>query len=236
MPRLAVPRSRPLGTYWRLRRLPPGWRSLRVAVAATLAYVISLPLTNDKAPVLAPLAALLVMHTTVRQSLVSGARRVLSVCAGVILAAFLSSQVGLTWWSVGLAVFASLIVGSALRLGEWVTEVPVTALLLLAVSSQRAFAIDRVWETLIGAAVGVLVAVLLVPPIFVQSAGDALVALGREEAHLLHEVANGLRTEWSEASARGWVASATELDRKLSTARQALAQAEDSLRFNPRKG
>ena len=83
-------------------------RSLRVAVAATLAYVVSLPLTDDKAPVLAPLAALLVMQATVRRSLVSGARRVLSVCAGVILAAFLSSQIGLTWWSVGLAVSREL--------------------------------------------------------------------------------------------------------------------------------
>lgn len=236
MPRLGPRRSRPLGTYWRLRRLPPGWRSMRIAVAAMLAYVLSLPLTNDKAPVLAPLAALLVMHATVRQSLVSGARRVLSVAAGVILAAFLSSEVGLTWWSVGLAVFVALLLGSALRLGEWVTEVPVTALLVLAVSSQRDFAIDRVYETLIGAAVGVLVNVLLVPPIFVQSAGDALVALGREEAHLLHDVANDLRNEWSEATARKWTASAFELDRKLNAAREALAQAEDSLRYNPRKG
>src|SRR3954452_821483 len=148
MPRLPVKPSAVLGSFRRGRRPPPGWRSLRVAVAAMVAYLVSLPLTKEAAPVLAPLAALLVMQATVHRSILSGARRVASVAVGVMMAAFLSSLIGLTWYSIGIAVFAALLIGSLLRLGEWVTEVPVTALLLLAVSGQREFAIDRVYETL----------------------------------------------------------------------------------------
>src|SRR4051812_48171010 len=102
---------------WHGHRLPPGWRSLRIAVAATLAYVVSLPLTGESAPVLAPLTALLVSQATVHRSLVSAARRVAAVVAGVLIAAFVSSIIGLTWWSVGLAVFSALLLGVLLRLG-----------------------------------------------------------------------------------------------------------------------
>lgn len=219
---------------WHGYRLPPGWRSLRIAVAATLAYVVSVALTNEGTPVLASLTALLVSQATVHKSLISGARRVLSVVAGVFIAAFVSSIVGLTWWSVGLAVFVALLLGALLRLGDVANEVAVTSLLVLAVSS-RDFAFDRLWETLIGAAVGLAVNVLLVPPVYVQPAGDALMSLGRAMADLLAKTAEGLRKEWTEESARRWLSAAWKLDTPLSEARSALVTAEDSLRFNPRQ-
>jgi hypothetical protein len=220
---------------WNGHRLPPGWRSLRIAIAATLAYVVSLPLTGETAPVLAPLAALLVSQTTAHKSLVSGARRVLGVVAGVLVAAFLSSIIGLTWWSIGLTVFAALLLGALLRLGDVVNEVAITALLVLTVSGQRDFAIDRLWETLIGAAVGVAVNVLFLPPVYVQPAGDALITLGRAMAAQLSDTAAGLRKDWTEESARKWLAAAWKLDQPQGEARNALATAEDSLRLNPRQ-
>src|SRR3954453_17074633 len=220
---------------WHGHRLPPGWRSLRIAIAATLAFVVSLPLTGEDAPVLAPLTALLVSQATVHRSLVSAARRVLAVLAGVLIGAFVSSIIGLTWWSVGLAVFTALLLGVLLRLGDFTSEGAVTALLVLAVTGQRDFAFDRLWETLIGAGVGIAVNVLLVPPVYVQPAGDALMSLGRAMAELLSDTAEGLRKDWSEDSARGWLAAAWKLDQPLADARTALVTAEDSLRFNPRQ-
>ncbi len=220
---------------WHGYRLPPGWRSLRIAVAATLAYLVSLPLTGHGAPVLAPLTALLISQATVHKSLISGGRRVLGVIAGVVIAAFVSSLIGLTWWSIGLAVFSALLLGALLRLGDVVNEVAVTALLVLAVSGQRDFAFDRLWETLIGAGVGIAVNVVLVPPVYVQSAGDSLVVLGRSMAGLLSDTADGLRKGWTEDSARKWLTAAWKLDRPLADARSALVTAEDSLRFNPRQ-
>src|SRR3954463_3823125 len=108
MARMFMSPSHVLAGFWRGRRPLPGWRSMRIAVAAMLAYLVSLPLTKEDAPVLAPLAALLVMQATVHQSILSGARRVGSVVVGVVVATFLSSRLGLTWWSVGLAVFVAL--------------------------------------------------------------------------------------------------------------------------------
>jgi uncharacterized membrane protein YgaE (UPF0421/DUF939 family) len=206
---------------------------VRIAAAVTMAYLVSLPLTKEPAPMLAPLTALLISQTTAHKSVVSGGRRVVSVIAGVLVASFLTSVLGLAWWSIGLTVFAALLLGALLRLGELSSEVAVSALLVLAVSGLRTFAVDRVWETLIGAGVGVAVNVLLAPPVYVQPAGDALVSLGRSMASLLRNAAGGLREEWSEASARRWLTEAWQLDRPLREAREALLEAEDSLKLNP---
>ena len=235
MPRLFLLPSRSGRPGWNGWRIPPFWRSMRIAVAVMLAYLVSLPLTQEAAPVLAPLTALLVSQTTVHKSVVSGAQRVVSVIAGVMVASFLSSVLGLSWWSLGLTVFAALLLGALLRLGDLQTEVAVSALLVLAVSGQRAFAIDRVYETLIGAAVGVAVNVILAPPVYVQPAGDALVALGSAMAEVLSDAATGLRGEWTEESARRWLNAAWNLDGPLTAARTALTTAEDSLRLNPRQ-
>jgi hypothetical protein len=235
MRRLSLLPDRSARPEWNGHRIPPGWRSLRIAVAAMTAYLVSLPLTEEAAPVLAPLTALLVSQTTVHKSVVTGARRVVSVIAGVVVASFLSSVLGLSWWSIGLTVFAALLFGALLRLGELATEVAVTALLVLAVSGQREFAIDRVYETLIGAAVGIAVNVVLAPPVYVQPAGDALITLGRAMARTLSDAADGLRKDWTEDSARRWLGAAWKLDEPLTAARQALTQAEDSLRLNPRQ-
>jgi hypothetical protein len=52
-------------------------------------------------------------------------------------------------------------------------------------------------------------------------------------AELLSETADGLRKDWTEDSARGWLSAAWKLDQPLADARSALVTAEDSLRFNP---
>ena len=57
----------------------------------------------------------------------------LSVVAGVALAVLFVSVVGLTWWSLGVLVAASIVVGQLLRLGPHLVEVPISAMLVLGV-------------------------------------------------------------------------------------------------------
>ena len=75
---------------------------------------------------------------------------------------------GLTWWSLGLIILASLMVGHFVRVSEFVPEVAISAMLVLGVSQVTATAWDRVLETLIGAVVGLLFNLLFVPPVWVQ--------------------------------------------------------------------
>jgi uncharacterized membrane protein YgaE (UPF0421/DUF939 family) len=221
-------------TSYRGHGAPPGWRTLKTTFAAVLAYELATRLLTGPAPLLAPLTTLLVAQVTVFETIRSGFQRVGSVVAGVLVAVLLSTVVGLTWWGLALVILASLVIGQFLRLGEQALEVPISAMLVLAVTGQpEAAALSRVLETLIGAVVGVAVTVVG-PPVYVQPAADAVGELADDLATLLNAMGEELTESWSSEQARDWTHKAQELDRPLRTAESALVRAEDSLRMNPR--
>ena len=173
---------------------------------------------------------------TIFETVKSGIERVGSVVAGVLVAVALSNFVGLTWWSLGIAIFAALVIGTVLHLGDHTLEVPISAMLVLAVAGQTGTAaLSRVVETLIGAVTGVVVSFMLRPPVYVQPAGDAIGELASEMAELLSSMGEELTEGWSGEQARAWEDRARELDRPLRAARIALARGEESLRLNPRQ-
>jgi len=229
-----------LRTLWARYRAggdPPGWRTLKTTLAAVLAYLLAAWLLGDRPPpLLAPLTALLVAQLTIFETVMSGVERVGSVVAGVLVAVLLSKVFGLTWWSLGVVILVSLVIGLLLRLGDHTLEVPISAMLVLAVAGQAGtVAVDRVAETLIGAATGVVVSFLLRPPMYVQPAGDAIGQLAAEMAELLSSMGAELTEGWSSGQALRWEDRARELDRPLRVARIALARGEESLRLNPRQ-
>src|SRR6185295_2356219 len=152
---LRHPRTAVLARWGRL----PGLRTAKSTLAAVLAYVAADLLDTSPLPVIAALTAVLVVQMTVYETVAQGLQRIFSVLAGVLLAVALATFVGLTWWSLGAVVAVSLVVGILLRLGSHLVEVPISAMLVLAVGAAGAegAAFGRVYETLIGAAIGVIV-------------------------------------------------------------------------------
>ena len=113
-------RTRMSRAGWRLRTRGRSMlsRGARLTGATVAAFVAAeLVGLRDPPPLIAALTALLVVEATLASTLVSGLQRVLSVVAGVALAVVLASIVGLTWWSLGALVAASIVVGQLLRLG-----------------------------------------------------------------------------------------------------------------------
>jgi len=167
-----------------------------VVVAGVAAFLAAQALgLVDPPPLVAALTGLLVVQATAASTMVNSVQRVCSVVAGVVLAVGFVSVVGLTWWSLFLLVAASIIVGQLLRLGPHLAEVPISAMLVLGVgftAGAETDALGRVVETLVGAAVGVLVNVLFPPAVRTRYAGQAVQRLAEEIAALLGEAAQGL--------------------------------------------
>lgn len=216
----------------------PGLRTAKVTLAAVLAYVVADLLNTSAQPILAPLTAILVLQVTVYQTVAEGVQRVLSVLAGVLVAVVLATVVGLSWWSLGAVVAVTLVLGQILRLGPHTLEVPISAMLVLAVggiAAQQA-AEGRVYETLIGATVGIAVNFAIVPPVHVAPAGTAVAAAASQLSGQLRALATDLRNGWSRQAAQNALTAARSLGTAVLAADGALARAEQSAVLNPRGG
>jgi Aromatic acid exporter family member 1 len=213
---------------------PAAAQIVRSTAAAVIAYAVALWLTPQPAPLTAPLTALLVVQVTLYSTLTTGVRRVNSVVVGVLIAIGFSALVGLTWWSLGLIIFTALLVGRVVRVGEFEAEVAISAMLVLGVTRVANTAWDRVLETLIGAAVGLLFNLLFAPPVWVQSAGGSIEALSRRMAALFRDMAGEVAGQLPVARAAARLHEARRVDHDIVEVDASLRQAEDSLRWNPR--
>ncbi|NJP48723.1 hypothetical protein HCJ93_01190 [Streptomyces sp. SBST2-5] len=215
-------------------RDPVTVQALRSATAATLSYVIALRLSPEPAPLTAPLTALLVVQVTLYSTITTGVRRVNSVVAGVLVAILFSLLVGLTWWSLGLLILASLIVGHLVRVQEFVPEVAISAMLVLGVTTHGEYAWARVVETLTGAVVGLGINLLLAPPVWVEEAGESIEGLARRLRQLMLSIGEQATGPTPPHEAADRLHEARRLDHDIVEVDAALRQAEDSLRLNPR--
>jgi hypothetical protein len=208
--------------------------TIRATLASTLAYAVATQLSNEPAPLTAPLTALLVVQVTLYSTLTTSIRRVNSVVVGVVIAIGFSSVMGLSWWSLGLIILASLTIGQFVRVDEFVNEVAISAMLVLGVTRLASQAWDRVLETVIGAGVGLLFNLLFAPPVWVDTAGESIEDLARRARHLLLRIGDELGTPTPVARAAARLHEARALDQAIADVDAALRQAEDSLRLNPR--
>jgi hypothetical protein len=206
----------------------------RSTAAAVIAYVAAVWLLPQPVPLTAPLTALLVVQVTLYSTFMTGIRRVNAVVVGVLIAVGFSSLVGLRWWSLGLIIVTALLVGRVVRAGEFEAEVAISAMLVLGVTKVSSTAWDRVYETLIGAGVGLLFNLLFAPPVWVQSAGGSIEALSRRMGGLFRDISANVSGHLPVAQAAARLHEARRVDHDIAAVDESLRQAEDSLRFNPR--
>jgi uncharacterized membrane protein YccC len=215
--------------------------ALRLTVAAVASYVVASALFPRTVPLLAPLTALLVVQVTPVSLLASGLDRVVSVVAGVSLAVGFSAVVPLTWWSLGVLIALSIMIGQVLRLRSNLIEVAISAMLVLGVGSLGAesAAWQRVTETLVGAAVGIAANLLFPPKVAAGDAGQAIRNLGEDLGRLLTRAADeladpGLSGAEVAAHAAGWLDDSRRITHDLPQVGAALLRAEQSRTLNVR--
>ena len=207
----------------------------RLTTGAVVAYLLTLVLTKGAEDLTGPLTALLVMQTSAFSTLKMGAVRVGAVLCGVVVATLLSTWVGLTWWSLGAAIAASLLLGQVLRLGAQALETPISAMLILAVTDPSIAAETRVLNTLIGAGVGIGFNVVYPPAMPTWSAVRSIVQVADATATPLDEAGQALITgPVSREQVEAWLDSVRKAGRSVAEATESVAALRDSRRLNPR--
>ena len=208
----------------------------KTAVAAGLAWVAALAADPHSRPYFAPLAVLLVVQPTVYDSLSRAFQRVAGVVVGVTAALTVSHFLAPDAWSIGIIIFAGLLLGWAVRLGpQGAVQVPVSALLVFLVGrATPGYGGERIVDTLIGAGVAVI-AVVLSPsapgPDVVMS--KALAPL-RRCTEILREVSTGIGSSWTPGQAAAWRQDAMTLIDTIATARREHQSHQLSSRWNVR--
>ena len=219
--------------------------SMRITLAATASYLVGTLFFPGTQPLLAPLTAMLVVQVTPVSLLASGLDRVVAVVAGVSLATGFAIVVPLTWWSLGLLILTAITIGQFLRLRNNLVEVAISAMLVLGVGSfgAEAAAWQRIAETLVGAAVGILANLLFPPKPASADAARAIDGLADSLSELLVRAADDLdELAGAEAANRAalrpttrlWLDDARRITHDLPRVGAALLKAEEGRRFNVR--
>jgi hypothetical protein len=200
-----------------------------------ISYLITLVVTDGAVDLTGALTALLVVQASAYSTLKMGAVRVGAVLSGVLVATLLSTWVGLTWWSLGAAIAASLLIGKVLRLGDQALETPITAMLILGVANHDIAAGIRIINTLIGAGVGIAMNLIYPPAMPTASAGRALLRVVDSAAAPLDAAADALVDgPVSRAHLDALLDRLRAATRRVATARDIINSLKDSRRFNPR--
>ncbi|MBD8011612.1 FUSC family protein [Microbacterium sp. Re1] len=222
----------------RAARRAPLLQVLKSAAATIAAWLIAGWLIPGPLPVFAAIAALLVVQPSVNQSLAKALERSAGVILGVVIAVLLSLLLGGQSWVVLAAVVVALLIAWALRASTGTgNQVAISAVLVLALgSSNPDYALDRILETLIGAAVGFVVNVAVVPPVLSAPARRDIGMLGRELAASLDRLADALPITRSAAQLYELMLEARLLRPMKEAAEASLTAAEESLALNPRRG
>jgi uncharacterized membrane protein YgaE (UPF0421/DUF939 family) len=209
---------------------------LKAGAAAVLAWAVADRLLQLPLPYVAPLAAMLMVSTTVYRSVLSGVRRVVAVAIGVVLALLVANWAPSKELAMAIVLPVTLLLGQWRRLGDQGLYSAFAALFMITFGQpEGGYVLYRLLETGLGVVMGTAINLLVFPPVHVRSVRDAAQRAAGDASQLLRDIADGLRADWSEEDARIWARRAAGLDDRVSELRETLRLGRESLRFNPRK-
>jgi len=225
--------------------MPSRWRDpvvwtdaaqlVKTALAAVIAWLLAVHVFHVAQAFLAPWAALLTVHATVFGTLRRGVQQVGTSVLGVLIAFAVGRLLGVSAIAVGAVVLVGLAAGLIRGVGDQTTTAAATALVVLTAgyANDGGMLLSRLLDTGIGIIVGLLVNLVVWPPLRDRAAAHRIDVIDDRIGDLLCEIADGLRT--GSTSRAEWIARTNELDEEVDVARSDLGQAHESGRLNPRR-
>jgi len=212
-------------------------------LAATLAWFTAADLLHAQSPAFAPFSAVLIMNVTVYQSIAQSLRYVAAVVTGVAVQAALGFVAGPDLVTFVLVAAIALTIGQWRALGAQRSQVATAAFFAFSTyasatdNAERATQLGQiVLLVLVGCSLGLLVNVVLVPPLRYRSAEHGIRALAGALESLLAGMGTAMRDgEFAEEHARHWRSRSHHAQALVTQARSGLRTAEESVPFNPRR-
>lgn len=211
---------------------------LKTSAATIVSWLVCVVALGQPLPIFAAIAALLVVQPSVSQSLTRGIERSLGVIFGVVLAYAVGLLFGTSSFIVLAVIVVALLLAWAFRLSPGSSnQIPISAMLVLSVGGLTpGYAANRVIETVIGAAIGLVVNAAIVPPVLLRPAHVAVQRLLRDCAASLDLIAENLTSPRNEAALEELLRRARKLRDAQTSAQEAVATGKESLALNPRCG
>jgi hypothetical protein len=154
----------------------------------------------------------------------------------VVLATAVGEALGLSTWAITLLLVVALVLGAVPWLGAEATTIATTGLVVLTTGfSDDVMLVSRLLDTAIGVAVGLLVNVIVWPPLRRHTAAKALDRIDDGIGVLLVDMARCLGDGCQEEDVAGWTDRTRDIDEDLDQAWALVRQAQESARLNPRR-
>lgn len=216
---------------------------VKSAVAASLAWYLANDLLGAPSATFAPFSALLMVQVTISHSLFQSLRYAAAVIAGVIITALLVPALGATVAAFAVLMVVGLVIGRWRRLGSQGPQVAVAALFAYSAFSQSGEPstgyvqlVSIAGLVVLGCVIGVVINVVVVPPIRFRSGAYAVDSLSRSLCDLLTDIAEGLASGMpGDDQVHQWGYRAGRIPALAEQARTSIEHAAESMRFNPRR-
>jgi uncharacterized membrane protein YccC len=206
----------------------------KTVLAAVVAWVLAVDVLHLAQAFMAPWAALLTVQGTVFGTARGGAQQAGASVVGVLIAYAAWHFMGLTVASLGVAVLAGLVAGSVRGIrAQTTTAATAVVVLTTGYLNNGDMLAARLEDTGIGIAVGLLVNLLVWPPLRDRSAAQQIDVIDDRIGELLTGMAEQLVS--GDADTDGWIARTDELDDAVDRAWHVLEEARESGRFNLRR-
>ncbi|CEG28930.1 FUSC family protein [Bacillus sp. B-jedd] len=206
----------------------------KMAIASAIAWELA-KLAGSSHPYLAPLSVILCLQTTIDRSIRFSLHRIGGTIVGVILITWLVSYFPLNGWALGLLLLAGCYAAKWLKMDETaIHQVALTILLLFTFERKSGdYGFDRIVDTAIGAAVAIVLQLILFPPNFTKEAANSFQKSARQLSGLLSEMANWIQSDWGRSQKYELEERLKNSLKDLHTAKETLQIATNSLKFNP---
>lgn len=210
---------------------------LKCVVAATAAWWFALNILESELPFLAPWTALLTVHATVYRSLSTGIQTTAASGVGVVLSFLIGNYLGVSLWTFAVALLVGMVASRLTWIRDEGVAIATTAIFVLGsgFESQENLLADRVLEVLVGVAFGVLVNLMIIPPLRDRQAARYIDSINRRMGAVLDEMAQEFSRSWDTDRAEEWFQEVSEIEDAVELAWRTVSFARESSRANPRR-